>query len=351
MNTTHKFQFFSANRGLLDRATYVLALMTIVSVAWAQPANPVNCPQVCLPITIRRFPDRPIKNTIPPDKVDVVPLPKPAFGLPDGNVPYGTGIPVSAVGLPAGATVEFSTDGGTTWITGQQISVLTEATFLARARQNDRVSETVQGRFAPYFRRTFVLGNSITAISAVPSIGWFGNWGMAASAADKDYLHLLTNRLKERNPDVKIQAIAGSGFERTWWTYQLASSLDEHLTFPPDQQGPDLIIVRLGENIDDALVQDQNLEAYFGQLLDHLKKFSTGPVKIVVTTTFWQGQDRANGVFRKVAAVKGYSVADLNTLATNPAYRATQFADPGLAQHPNDLGMQRIAELIWEQIK
>ena len=340
MNNFYKCHITSSIGALLIRAIHASILFLLVFSAYAQP---VNCPSVCVPITIRKI--------NPGSKNNINLLPVPAFELKDGNVPYGSTVAVSAVGLPTGANVEYSADGGTTWLAGQQVTVFTETTFLARTRQNNRVSATTQGRFAPYYRRVFILGNSITAISQVPAIGWTGNWGMAASAAEKDYLHLVTARLRERNADVQVKPIAGSSFERTWWTYDMGTSLDEHLQFAPNAQGPDLIIVRLGENMDNSLVQSQNLEVYFTQLLDHLKKFSTGPVKVLVTTTFWKGQEEVNAVFRKVAAAKGYPVADLHSLADNPAYRASQFSDPGLALHPNDLGMQRIAQLIWDQIK
>lgn len=40
------------------------------------------------------------------------------------------------------------------------------------------------------FQKTLILGNSITFSEASPEIGWFGNWGMAASAQNKDFAHL-----------------------------------------------------------------------------------------------------------------------------------------------------------------
>lgn len=45
------------------------------------------------------------------------------------------------------------------------------------------------------FRQALVLGNSITIHPPLPSIGWFGNWGMAASSKDKDFVIFCLHRL------------------------------------------------------------------------------------------------------------------------------------------------------------
>ncbi|OIN60572.1 SGNH/GDSL hydrolase family protein [Arsenicibacter rosenii] len=301
-----------------------------------------------MPITVKRLSNKSANNPNSDNPAQAT-LPAPAFNRQSGNVPYAATVQFSALDVPAGAVVEYSADGGTNWATGQAVTVLSETTILARTRLNNQVSATASAQYAPYFRRVFILGNSITGISPVPEIGWTGNWGMAASSADKDYVHLLTAQLKNRYADIQVKPIAGSSFERTWWTYDMSSSLDEHLPF--DGNGPDLVIVRIGENMDDTQVEPQNLERYYRQLLDYLIKYSKGPVKVVCTTTFYAGQEKANAVIRKVAAEKGYPVADIQSLAGDATLRATQYSNAGLAQHPNDAGMQKIADLIWQVVK
>ncbi len=46
--------------------------------------------------------------------------------------------------------------------------------------------------------RILFLGNSLTLHGPKPEIQWTGNWGMAASAQDKDYVHLLTAAINAR---------------------------------------------------------------------------------------------------------------------------------------------------------
>ena len=60
------------------------------------------------------------------------------------------------------------------------------------------------------------LGNSITLHGPAESIGWSGNWGMAASAAEKDYVHLLIAHVKkvaQGEPQVMVSNVAD--FERS----------------------------------------------------------------------------------------------------------------------------------------
>ena len=61
--------------------------------------------------------------------------------------------------------------------------------------------------------RVLFVGNSITLHGPRPQIGWTNNWGMAASARDKDYVHLLDTHGRFNHPgDLGMNLIA----ERFW---------------------------------------------------------------------------------------------------------------------------------------
>ncbi|MCY2988855.1 MAG: glycoside hydrolase family 127 protein [Planctomycetota bacterium] len=60
-------------------------------------------------------------------------------------------------------------------------------------------------------RRILFLGNSITLHGPKADIDWTGNWGMAASSEDKDYVHLVTSALAQHTgstPQIMVRNIA-----------------------------------------------------------------------------------------------------------------------------------------------
>jgi alpha-galactosidase len=104
---------------------------------------------------------------------------------------------------------------------------------------------TVQGFAGNSHRKVLFLGNSITKHGPKDDIGWSGNWGMAASAESKDYVHLVTQALTEKSgatPEILVKNIAD--FERAHVGYDLDGKLKEAVTFAPD-----LIILAIGENV------------------------------------------------------------------------------------------------------
>src|SRR5260221_14405227 len=93
--------------------------------------------------------------------------------------------------------------------------------------------------------RVLFLGNSITRHGPAPKIGWTSDWGMAASALEKDYVHVTASMLGKilgKPPEIRFGNIAD--FERNLATFDLEGKLKEDLAFKPT-----LVIVAIGENV------------------------------------------------------------------------------------------------------
>jgi lysophospholipase L1-like esterase len=198
-------------------------------------------------------------------------------------------------------------------------------------------------------RRVLFLGNSITLHAPAPNIGWEGNWGMAASAIEKDYVHVLLHKWTKENgktPEVMVKNIAE--FERKLTEYVIDEQLKEELAFQAD-----MIILAIGENAT-APKNDQEKMAFsnaFDQLLAALKQNKSAT--IYVRSQFWP--DEVKDSLMKAATEKAGCVwVDLERLGADPTNAASaerHFEHAGVAGHPGDKGMQAIADKIWTAIQ
>lgn len=187
--------------------------------------------------------------------------------------------------------------------------------------------------------RVLVIGNSITYHPATPDIGWDGDWGMAASALEKDYCSLLEISLRDRYPTLDFRRENLYPFERHF------DDLDFEKYAYLKEFSPDLLIIRLGENVDTDKLDKWN----FSMRLQELAAYLT-PGRIILTTTFWD-----NGLVNKqllhAAENQGWDTVELSHLGEEERYMAIgEFENPEVARHPNDNGMKAIAEQILEVI-
>ena len=307
-----------------------------------QPADSgCNRPD-CLPTTTMRMPFR----TPPPATPQGLPVP--TFSPQTGTVAFGTKIKLSVSNLPVGAAIEYSYDNGKTWIPGDQAAVLGTEPILSRTRINDLTSNPSQAAFKPFYRRMMVIGNSIMNHAPQPATGWFNHNGMAASAPDKDFVHVLTAYLAQQYPQVAVRLVSGGNFERHF--SQPEYSLDE-FNEPLREFKPDLIVVRLGENVDEGNVFSPiGFEAQYRRLLDRLATYSGQPARIICTTSVWK-RPQSDAMVRRVTREKGILLVDLSDMVGQDQYFAIgQYANVAVAAHPNDTGMKRIADLIWQKL-
>lgn len=197
--------------------------------------------------------------------------------------------------------------------------------------------------------RVLFLGNSITLHGPKADIGWEGNWGMAASSQDRDYVHLVLRAIDEtagKRPESLVANIAD--FERGFDRYDVESRLAKELAFKPD-----LVIVAIGENVP-ALTTEQAKDGFQSQTAKLLKRLKGdgGPV-IVVRSCFWPDAAK-DAALRQACAEVGGIFVDIGALGreeANFARSERDFTHAGVAGHPGDRGMQAIADAILAAMK
>lgn len=196
--------------------------------------------------------------------------------------------------------------------------------------------------------KVLYLGNSITLHGPAPAIGWTGNWGMAASTEDKDYVHLLTAELAKatgRKPEIKVRNIAD--FERGFTDLDIEKTYKEELDFHAD-----IVILAIGENVPE--LTDDDLKGKYAlayqQLLATLRRH--GSPTIFVRSCFWPNPAK-DEIMKKAAAGARMSFVDIAKLGgeeKNFARSERQIEHAGVAGHPGDAGMRAIADALFAAI-
>ena len=189
--------------------------------------------------------------------------------------------------------------------------------------------------------RVLFVGNSITRHGVKPEIGWHGDWGMAASAEDKDYVHRVVAGRTARFGPVSYCVAQGAAWERGFWE-------DEALlnaSFAPARDfDADLVIIRIGENIPRDKAAALPVGEHYARMV---KFFAKNPnAAIIATDNFWR-IELLDNAFRDAAAENGWIFVQLHDLETLEGTMALGlFEHNGVARHPGDYGMQCIADRI-----
>lgn len=220
--------------------------------------------------------------------------------------------------------------------------------FAALASEEDTGKHAVQIGILKANKILF-LGNSITLHGAKADIGWTGNWGMAASAQDKDYIHVLLQTFSEvtgAKPEPVIANIAD--FEREFAAYDIQANMKKHFDTKPD-----LVILAIGENVPALGSAEQKIK-FKSKVLELLKALKdSGNPTIFVRSCFWPDQTK-DEILAQSAAESGATFVDISAAGkdeSNYARAERKIEHAGVAAHPGDKGMAAIADALWGAIK
>ena len=125
--------------------------------------------------------------------------------------------------------------------------------------------------------KILVVGNSITIHGPNTEIGWLGDWGMAASSIENDYVHKLFEKLKQDGKDVYMRIRQCAFWERNYIYDNVLSNYDYERDF-----NADIVIFRLGENINEKDIP------LFKEALEKFINHICPNGKVLFTTCFWE---------------------------------------------------------------
>ncbi len=185
--------------------------------------------------------------------------------------------------------------------------------------------------------KILVMGNSITRHGPKSEIGWERDWGMAASAPEKDYVHLLYAKLCAAGVNPYMMIRQASGWEIGYLNEDILDKFAEERAFDAD-----IVVYRLGENVkkDMKPAFREKLEAF----IDHICLRG----KVIFTTCFWKNEVVDDGI-RDLAQKRGEVCVDIVCTAEDQM-ALELFAHKGVAMHPGDKGMEMIAERVAQAV-
>jgi len=186
-------------------------------------------------------------------------------------------------------------------------------------------------------KKLLVIGDSISKHGPKADLGWSGNWGMAASAEEKDYVHLVYAQLAAQQAE-KIELVA-SGVGGGTIKNSLANlpAITAHAA--------DLVIIQLGENDRDAT--EAGFEKPYEDLVAAVKA-ANQRARIYCCGT-WRCGTEKDLMIQAVCKRQGVVFVDIAAIHADPAASAGaegRFTNPGVNWHPGDKGMRGYATEI-----
>lgn len=199
------------------------------------------------------------------------------------------------------------------------------------------------------------IGNSLTFHPKCSF--WWGDYGMAASSPEKDFMHQVGAKLSGPGVSVEETFLSLARWEtepqnRNRILKEMESMLDARW---------DVITVQAGDGVRSLYGFERDLS----RLLKYVQK-KNPKTELVVVGNFWTDSHifaQSEMIKKRVCAQAKIPYADLAGIANNPAYQRGmgaiiydasgiphQVQEMSVARHPNDAGMAHIADQIVRQL-
>lgn len=192
----------------------------------------------------------------------------------------------------------------------------------------------------------FVLGNSITRHGPSAGIDWVGNWGMAATTAENDYVTQLVKLLTDKSSGEIWSADVQSGgvLETTPEKFKPSDSAIRLA------QKADVVVVELGDNF---TLEGGNIAAFTNAYTRTLNALRPAHGELACVSTWWASAPK-DKIIEQSCRGSGGTYVDISRLSKSPenvAGNQQSIVNKGVAAHPGDSGMKAIADRIFKSVR
>lgn len=197
------------------------------------------------------------------------------------------------------------------------------------------------------------IGNSITLHDKTSY--WWNECGMAATTLENDYVHQLSQLLKEQVQDNVVP------FAYNFYAWEVQSNdRNETLSLMDGLLSDkiDLVTIQLSENAVDLATFESDYE----EMIRYIQSRAT-KAKIIVIGDFWD-ENQKDLMKREACENCGVDFVSLDSIKDQEKYMCgsgTAVMDEngekhivehdGVARHPNDEGMKKIAEKVFDSFR
>ena len=191
------------------------------------------------------------------------------------------------------------------------------------------------------YGKVLFVGDSITNHGQAPGLNWYGHWGMAASAEEKDYVHVFLKKLADSQKIAPEHLVlAGGGGTLTDRVTMSEQMINFH---------PDLAVVQMGENDHD--LTDERFEQLYSRVLQAIVAGNPG-VKILCLGVWGppKGSSNKDKMIRQACQENKAIFVDIGTINADPQAQAKStglYTHDGVQWHPSDDGMALYADALW----
>ena len=192
--------------------------------------------------------------------------------------------------------------------------------------------------------RMYIFGNSITCHGPLEGTAWQQTAGMAASAPEKDWVHLIIKTLQERTQRKFPTEVSNAAdiFERNFRAFSPEKFADAFQAISAD-----IILFQLGDNA--HFFESDDKEVFVRSYTNFINALRRENRLLLMTSPFYPYR-RQEEATREVALNTGIfyaNIAHLQLLDQRnlviDQYQYHEFIE----QHPSDRGMQGIAESVF----